>query len=224
MGLDCIPMGKAMTGHEAEWQGLMDKLYADEELPEEHRERLIEISLHPYQNAGAPVVGTDPEADAWVIENKAEDNELSDDEFVEEMKGYCVLDLVPDTCPGLPRYTHSGLYDEVDATSFRGAFLNDCEDIIGNEALVRAWTNVMPPQDAIEYGNLLLEAARNARENGVPAPEKQGGLLGRLKGLTGSKTDDENDTPLEDKIDILEAAGNWYVFWGERGHPIWAYY
>lgn len=223
MGLDCEPAGKAKPGHEDEWQGYMDELYADKQLSEEQRERLIEISIHAYQNVGAPVVGTDPEADAWVIANKAEDNERSDEQFVKDMTGYCVLDLVPDTCPGLPRYTNAGLYD-VDETSFRGQFLNDCEDIIGSEALERAWTNFMPPQDAIAYGNLLLDAARNARENGPPPPQEKAGLMGRLKGLTGGDAGDEDDVPLEDKIDILEAAGNWYVFWGERGQPIWANY
>jgi hypothetical protein len=27
---------------------------------------------------------------------------------------------------------------------------------------------------------------------------------------------------MEDQRAIVEAAGKWFVFWGRKGHPIWA--
>jgi hypothetical protein len=29
---------------------------------------------------------------------------------------------------------------------------------------------------------------------------------------------------IADQLDIVRAAGPWFVFWGERGHPIRAWY
>ena len=43
-------------------------------------------------------------------------------------------------------------------------------------------------------------------------------------GMTGLEVIDEDDTPFDEQIDILECAGRWYVFWGQRGYPIWGYF
>ena len=226
MGLDCVPLGVAKPGHEAEWRRIMESIYADGTLAEALRGRLLDISVNAFEVLGAPTVGTDPEADTWVLERKPEDSEHTDDEFLREMQGYRVLDLVPESCAGLPQYTNGGLYDGIDQTSFRGAFLQSCEDIIGAKLLERAWTDVMRPEEAIEYGNALLDAAARTRAvggNTEPAPDEARGMLSRLLGRARRRSRDD-DLPLEEKLHILASAGNWYRFWGERGHPIWAFY
>ena len=226
MGLDCVPLGRAKPGLEAEWQTIMAELYAGKQISDETRERLIEISIAAYEAVGAPIVGTDSAADAWALKHKPDDSEATDAEFLQQMAGYRVLDLVPKGCAGLPKYCNAPLYDEVDETSFRGAFLNDCEPIIGEELLARAWTDFMSPEEAVAYGQALLEAAAEARQAGslpqVPA-EKKKGLIGKLFGGS-SKKPAEREVSLKDQLDILEAAGAWYRFWGELGHPIWANY
>ena len=35
MGLDCVPLGRAKAGQEAEWQTIMAELYAGKEIPDE---------------------------------------------------------------------------------------------------------------------------------------------------------------------------------------------
>jgi hypothetical protein len=30
--------------------------------------------------------------------------------------------------------------------------------------------------------------------------------------------------PIAEQLDIVRAAGRWYIFWGERGHPIRAWF
>jgi hypothetical protein len=30
--------------------------------------------------------------------------------------------------------------------------------------------------------------------------------------------------PIADQLDIVRAAGRWFIFWGERGHPIRAWF
>jgi hypothetical protein len=35
---------------------------------------------------------------------------------------------------------------------------------------------------------------------------------------------DKDVHPLTERLNILRAAGRWHVFWGERGHPIRAWF
>jgi hypothetical protein len=42
--------------------------------------------------------------------------------------------------------------------------------------------------------------------------------------MTGLSVIQEDNTPFEEQIEILDIAGRWYVYWGERGHPIWGYF
>ena len=223
MGLDCVPLGIAKPGHEAEWQQILERLYQGEQIPDDLRERLLEISMQAYEVLEAPVVGDNARADAWALHHKPEDSSLSDAEFLEQMAGYRVLRLVPQPCPGLPRYTNAPAYDEVDETSFRGAFLQSCEQILGKELLERAWTDVMRPEEAVEYGQALLDAAERARAAGPPPPEASKGFLSKLFGGPKEQSP-EDDTSFDEQLEILEVAGAWYRFWGERGHPIWGYY
>ena len=68
----------------------------------------------------------------------------------------------------------------------------------------------MPPAEAAAYGKRLL--ALSAGE-----PQNQA----RKRFFSFGKSREE---PVEEQRKILEAAGRWYIYWGERGHPISAYY
>ena len=107
------------------------------------------------------------------------------------------------------------LYEGIDETSFRGSFLEDCRDVIDLQLLEAAWENKLP-EAAIDYGKALLAAA-NAAE-APPAPVRKG-LLSRF-GFRKSP----DRLPLPEQLDIVRAAGRWFIFWGERGHPVRAYF
>ncbi|MYB13304.1 MAG: hypothetical protein F4X42_08635, partial [Rhodospirillaceae bacterium] len=169
--MDLIPMGRPKPGHEEEWQRLMQPLYEEREESDEDTSRRLEISEPAYATAGAPRVGYSEEANVWYREHYKKPVGLTDAEFLEEAKGYYVLDLVVGKCDGVPVYSHGDLYDGVDKTSFRGKFLEFCEDLLEDDMLLyRAWTSVMPPEEAVEYGQALLASAENPWVEPPPPP------------------------------------------------------
>lgn len=120
-------------------------------------------------------------------------------------------------CDGVPYYSNSGAYDGIDETSFRGAFLEDCNDVLGSDLLRQAWNHKMP-EAAVSYGQALLAAAEAAEVAGL-APKPRGTIFSRL-GLTKAA----EPVPIADQINIVQSAGRWFIFWGERGHPIRAWF
>ena len=219
MGLDLYPIGRAKPGHEAEWETLVQTLYDAKEESEDAAKRRFEISMAPWAAIGAPCVGYDPEADAWALANWPREDGMSDAALLDDLRGYYVLELLRGKCEGLPKYTHSGMYD-LDETSFRGAFLNFCEDLLGEELLITAWTDCMPPEEAMAYGKELLEIAdKAARKRIVPVTKPPAQEKTKRKGA-----DDMEELSLDEKIDILRTAGRWYIFWGKLGHPIVAWF
>jgi hypothetical protein len=219
MGLDVFPAGRPKPGHEARWAELMQKLYDGDEESEEESERRFEISILPYDDIGAPKVGEDPAADAWLLAQPGRDPAKSDADILEEMRGYRVLALMRGKCDGIANFTHAGMYEGVDETSFRGKFLEACEDLVGKELVTKAWTNCMRPEEAADYGKQLLDAAERAAAAGPPPAKPP------AKSWWGGKPKAEARGPsFEEQLEILRAAGRWYVFWGSRGHPIQAWY
>ena len=230
MGLDWLAGNKPKPGFETEFRELLDAKARGEEASEQTIERFHEISLAAYTQVGAPIVGTDSEADAWVLlrvrSNELEEQELQaiygddidlskpenakprdDDEreTLTKMEGYRVLELAP-PCDGLPRYTMGAFSDHVDLTSFRGKFLHDCEDIIGEELLEKAYEDHMP-DELVEFGNTLLEhAKRFAADNDCE----------HVADMRELPDDDESEAA--HRAHILFAAGRWCVYWGSRGH------
>src|SRR5262249_11930302 len=122
-------------------------------------DRRLEISIPAHQDVGVPRIGYDAEANAWGLSRRRQD--LSEAEFLERMKGYYVLQLVKN-CDGVSEYSNGGAYDGVDKTSFRGSFLEDCKELLGEELLGRAWTRMMKPAEAVAYGRELLAVADKA--------------------------------------------------------------
>ena len=216
MGLDLVPLGKAKAGFEQEWELLMKPLYNGEEEPPRNYERRNEISILPYESVGAPRVGHDRKADEWMLARKPQEITQTDQEYLAGHKGYYVLELLVGNNDGIPSYSNGGLYDGVDQTCFRGAFLEHCPLLLDQSTLETAWTNCMAPQQAVTYGKKLLECSSNSPRVIV---KKKRGLLGRIFGRP-----EVSDTSLDEQRDILHTAGRWYIFWGERGHPVSAYF
>jgi len=213
VGLDLVVEGCAKAGHEAEWRRILERAFADSQLSEAEIARFKEISVPGYERLGAPRVGFDAAADAWIIEAQKPQTPEAAAATLRQFAGYYVLRLVK--CDGVPTYSNGGLYDGVDETSFRGDFLKICRNVIDKQLLEAAWEHKLP-EAATAYGRALLAAADAAEKSPRDAHRN---LLSRL-GLVKSA----EPTPLSEQLDIVRAAGRWFVFWGERGHPIRAYF
>src|SRR5512140_50841 len=123
MGLDWNPLARPKAGNEAEFDRLFSLLNGKEPLyltvfsaffgitsPKRKREKRLarfrEISEPPFETLGAPRVGFDAAADAWLrarLDAKGKAGEFENAR--RQMHGYYVLDLLP-PCDGLPLYTN----------------------------------------------------------------------------------------------------------------------
>jgi hypothetical protein len=216
MGLDLVVEGCAKPGHEGEWRRLLERAFADKELSEAETERFQEICIPGYERIGAPRVGQDPAADQWILEAQGAKTPEEKAAVLKEFDGYYVVRLVE--CDGVPKYTHAGLYDGVDETSFRGKFLDLCGDVLSKKLRDDAYNHRFPDQ-AVAYGKVLLAAADEAEAGRGPKPEQQPrGLLSRLFSVPVPEP-----ITLADQLAIVRSAGRWFIFWGERGHPIRAW-
>ena len=216
MGLDLVVESSAKAGHESEWRTMMERSFAGQEPSQAEIARFQDISVPGYQRIGAPRVGFDAAADAWIIAARKATTPEQIAATLKEFHGYYVLRLL--TCDGVPKYSNGGLYGGADETSFRGAFLSDCEEVLGKALLEDAWNSKLPDA-AVTYGRALLAAA-DAAEVGSAVPKPRPSLMSRL--LPAKRTN--TPPPLADQLDIVRAAGRWFIFWGERGHAIRAWF
>jgi hypothetical protein len=219
MGLDLVVEGCARPGHETEWRRMLERSFGEDETTDADAARFAEISIPPYERLGAPRVGYDGAADAWIIEVRKASTPQDIAAVLKDFHGYYALRLVK--CDGVPEYSHGGLYEGVDETSFRGAFLNACEDVLHKDLIDMAWGHKFP-EAAVAYGQALLDAASSAAAAG-PAPKTpppKRGFLSRL----GLAKEASEPMPFEEQLKIVQAAGRWFIFWGERGHAIRAWF
>lgn len=214
MGLDLVVEGCPKPGHEQEWRRLLERSFADEQLSEAEITRFQEICIPPYERIGAPRVGYDRAANEWILEARKAKTPEDAATVLKEFQGYYVVRLVE--CDGVPMYSSGTLYEGVDETSFRGAFLNDCQDVLNKLVLNEAWNHKFP-EAAVAYGKALLAAVADAEAG--RGPRRRHTLLSRL-GLTKAPL----PVPIAEQLDIVRAAGRWFIFWGERGHPIRAWF
>ena len=218
MGLDLVVEACAKPGCEAEWRRTVERVFANDQPSDVELDRFAEISIPAHQRLGAPRVGYDPAADEWIIETRKAGDPEEIAAVLKDFHGYYALALVKSD--GTPEYSHGGLYEGVDETSFRGAFLSDCGSILQKALIEQAWDHKFP-EAALAYGHALMVAADAAGNHGpltIPPPKRS--FLSRL-GL--AKTARE-PLPFDEQLKIVEAAGRWFIFWGERGHPIRAWY
>jgi hypothetical protein len=213
VGLDLVVEGCAKPGHEREWRDLLERAFSDNALSEAEIAYFNEISVPGYQRVGAPRVGFDAAADAWIIKARKAQTSEEVAATLKEFFGYYVLRLVK--CDGVPTYSNGGLYSGVDETSFRGEFLKSCTNVVDKRLRDAAWEHKFP-EAAIGYGRELLASAEAAEKSPRDAHRN---FLSRL-GLVKSA----EPLPLPEQLDIARTAGRWFVFWGERGHPIRAYF
>ncbi len=217
MGLDWRPLGKPKPGFEERFDHLfrliqgkekvqlsfLDKLKG-KRLPK--REELLQewfsIQIKSYETIKAPRVGRDKAADEWLKNQYAKsDKSHSFDEFAKEHDGYYVIDLAEET-DGAPMYIALGQ----DRNVFRGQFLDDCKDLIGEDLHAEAW-NTKLARETLKYGEQLLTIAdRTALETGLQYLRYQ------------REPPDLDEESLESKLHILYAAGKWLVFYGKNGH------
>jgi hypothetical protein len=214
MGLDLVVEGCAKPGYEREWRRLLERSFADEQLSEVEITRFAEICIPGYERIGAPRVGYDRAANEWMLEARKAKTPEDADAVLKEFQGYYVVRLVK--CDGVPMYSNGTLFPGVDETSFRGGFLNRCRDVLSKPLLNEAWNNKFP-EAAVAYGKALLAAAADAEAG--RGPRRRHTLLLRL-GLTKAPA----PVPIAEQLDIVRAAGRWYIFWGERGHAIRAWF
>ncbi|MBC9880328.1 hypothetical protein G8O24_23665 [Bradyrhizobium sp. INPA01-394B] len=213
MGLDLVVEGCAKPGHEGEWRRLLERAFKDDELSETEIARFNAISIPGHERIGAPRVGFDSAADAWIVEARTAQTPEDVAATLKEFHGYYVLRLVK--CDGVPSYSNGGYYDGVDETSFRGDFLKSCRNVIEKPTLSAAWEHKFP-EAAIEYGRALLDAADAGMTTPLVAHRSFLSRLGLVKPT--------EPLPLSEQLEIVRAAGRWFVFWGERGNPIRAYF
>jgi len=211
MGLDWQPLGKPKPGHEAEFAVLYDALFEAESRDPTLLTRLREIQISPHETLGAPRVGSDAQADRWAAEQypKRPWKKLfvSRRKFMRVFQGHYVLDLVPPN-DGLPVYTSGGPPRYCAIFAFRAQFFVDCLDMLGGELLGEAYLHHRAAE-LVAYGTRLRAcAAAYAGEHRVTAVLGQRDL---------SEEADDLVHPAA-QAHLVDSAGRWCLFWGERGH------
>lgn len=216
MGLDWNPANKPVPGREQEYEVLRAALEAaaadTDDDPDEESEAsrlFFAATISAFDTLNAPTVGIDQNANDWARERyeEGEKNEPYESWF-ERVRGLRLVHLVPD-CPGVPRYSNGSPAGYVEPFSFRAQFLTLCEDIIGSEVLEQCFES-KTPAELVEFGAFLKSAGLEyAARAGVAIPPVSAEF--------------DEDAP-EWRADILIAAGEWCIFWGERGHPLDPYW
>lgn len=174
------------------------KLPTRDELLQEWRVNQIQT----YETIMAPRVGQDKEADDW-IRKKYDELEQKPplDEFLKEYYGHYVIELAREQ-DGVPVYFAM----EQDENVFRGQFLQDCTDIIGEDLVNEAWETKLA-DDTLDYGNRLMAVAdKLAKEHN----------LEHLK--TQRHPPDTDEDSIESKLHIVYSLAKWLVFYGKNGH------
>jgi hypothetical protein len=203
MGLDWDPLNRPRPGFEEEFATLVARLHAEGESTDVV-DRMNEITEPVFQTLGAPRVGIDPAADDW-LRGKVDADKY--DQARSRMHGYYVLDLLPE-CDGFPVYTNYPMSPQLDRYSFRGAFLNDVEDVLGPQLFERAH-RYQSAEQLEDYGEQLVALARKlARKERVMEVESR-----RDPG-------DFEEGSAESRAHILFAAGRWCLYWARRGHGL----
>ncbi|PPK95798.1 hypothetical protein LY01_01391 [Nonlabens xylanidelens] len=217
MGLDMRPMGKPKKGFEKRFKEIFEMVNSDnipkpslidkirgkkyptkDELIKEWLENIITT----YETIKAPIVGKDKEADKWLQERYDElEEKPSYEVFLSEHQGYYVIPLAKEQ-DGVPCYIALGQDENV----FRGQFLTDCVDLIGEDLVNEAWETKLA-EESLDYGKRLMKIAdKIATEN-------------NLEYLKDQKLPPEvEEDQIEWKLHIVYSLAKWLIFYGRNGH------
>ncbi|HEY6098117.1 MAG TPA: hypothetical protein VIW03_01715 [Anaeromyxobacter sp.] len=226
MGLDWNPMARPAPGAEAEFErlvteidagavpraGLPGRLLGPRRLSKAEKDARVErfraITETPYASLGAPRVGFDAAADAWLRAKLEANGKLAELERARrEMHGFYVLDLLP-PCDGFPLYTNYGAYEGLDRYSFRAQFLDDAKEIIGRELHEQAWNKMFARQLAA-YADALEAKARPWAE--------RAGVIGME---TATEAPELGEHAPASQAHVLFSAIRWCRFWAAHGHGL----
>jgi hypothetical protein len=217
MGLDMRPMGKPKIGFEKRFIEILEMVTKDK-IPQPSFFDKLKGKKYPakdellqewfanqvptYETIKAPRVGRDKEADEW-IRSKYDELEQKPplEQFLKEHEGYYVIELAKEQ-DGVPVYIAMAQDENV----FRGQFLQDSINLIGEDLVNEAW-QTKQADEALDYGNRLMEVADR---------------LGKEHGLEYLKTQrfppDTDDDTIESKLHIVYALSKWLIFYGKNGH------
>jgi hypothetical protein len=171
-------------------------------------QRLLEAwhlvpKLDSWDTINAPRVGTSPEADAWLmrqVEGSSADELAA---MLERHRGFAVVQLVP--CDGVPVYSNAWANRDLEATSFRGAFLADAVPVIGEGMFERAHQNMLPAE-LLAFGAALEAVGTSyAERHGVSEQAAR------------RRPPDEDEGPAS-IAHIIASAARWCSFWARHGH------
>jgi len=212
MGLDWNPGPKAKLGYEQEFVELWKKLHAKSCFFREKKvQRFGEITQTAFETLAVPRIGFDDVATEWARQNafpRCVDKSLTEDVFVERMRGFYVLDLVP-PCDGIPRYTNGAAGGYVERFSFRAQHLVDCKAITGEKLFEDAYVSKLP-EGTVLYGAKLLRAAETF-------------AVSQKIDTTNIHLAEDPDS-IEFQLDAVYAAARWCRYWGACGHWLEAYF
>lgn len=217
MGLDMRPMGKPKPGFEQRFVDIfnmvtkntipqpsfLDRLKGTKYLTKDDLlQEWFANQISTYETIKAPRVGQDKEADDWLRNkyNKLEQKPLLD-QFLKEHEGYYAIELAKEQ-DGVPVYIALGQDENV----FRGQFLQDCIDIIGENLVNEAWETKLA-EETLDYGNRLMAVADKI------ATERN---LEYLK--TQRLPPDCGEDSIESKLHIVFSLAKWLIFYGKNGH------
>ncbi|MFN0202573.1 MAG: hypothetical protein ACKVTZ_13700 [Bacteroidia bacterium] len=217
MGLDMRPMGKPKPGFEKRYleifemvsqdkipqQTFLDKLRGKKHATkDELLKEWFDGQITTYETIKAPRVGRDDEANEWIKNKYLEtDKSVSELEFLNQHDGYYVIELAKER-DGVPMYISL----EQDRNVFRGKFMEDCIDLIGEDLVNEAWETKLADA-TLDYGERLLNIANKiASENN----------LQYLKDQVNPPESEEDS--IESKLHIVFSLARWLIFYGKNGN------
>jgi hypothetical protein len=198
-----IEIFKTLQEPEKQKTGFFDKLKGKKSISREDLlKEWFEMQIPTYETIKSPRVGRDKEADEWIKAKYQEtDKATSEADFIKAHQGYYVIELAKEL-DGVPVYIAMGQDENV----FRGQFLRDCFDILGEDLASEAW-NTKLADEALDYGNRLMKVA------------DQIGAANNLQHLKDQRKPPEaNEASIEWKLHIVYSLAKWLIFYGKNGH------
>lgn len=201
------PLSKPKAGQEKRFYELYS-LILSENLAPDQQEQLLEewfaLGIPSYETIKAPQVGRDAQADVWLREQYEADDSPDKppfDEVYQDYQGYYVIELATEQ-DSVPVYRAFGQDENV----FRGQFLADCQELIGEDLLNEAWSNHLA-EEAVDYAQRLITAVTpTAQQHRLEYPKDQ---------YEPPEADPES---LESQLHIVYSLARWLIFYGSRGH------